>query len=470
MEWDQQTNMPKGGADARAEHLGVLSRLAHETFTDESTRTLVERSQSEVASEDEAALLRIVSRDLDLATKIPSALVERKSKLGAIAHEQWVKARAENDFPSFAGVLAEMFDIARQEAEYLGYKEHIYDALFDQYEEGSTAADARRMFDALKGPQVELVKRIGEQPEVDDSRLYGEWDTAKQRSFTEMLVQAIGFDFERGRQDTAPHPFCTGWSVGDVRLTTRFKPYLASAIFGSLHEAGHGMYEQGSPKEWDLTPLAGGASLGLHESQSRTWENIVGRSLPFWQRFLPQLQQIFPTLGDLEAQSFYRLINKVKPSLIRVEADELTYNLHVLVRFEIECDLLTGALAIKDLPEAWNEKYREYLGIVPETDSEGCLQDVHWSQGSIGYFPTYTMGNVLSYQIWNSLQRDLGDTDRLISHGDFKPILGWLKDRVYSKGRKYPPKELVKLVTGSSMDPSDYLHGLHAKYSAIYSL
>ncbi len=466
MEWDQQTYMPRGGAEARAEHLGILSRMHHEIFTADETKNLLGKAKAD--DEDQAAMLRVVKRDLDLATKIPTDLVAEKSRLAAIAHEEWVKARAENDFKSFVPSLERMFDIARQEAEYLGYKEHIYDALLDLYEEGATAADARKMFEDLKAPTVALVKRVAEQPETDDSKLYGEWDVPKQKEFTEMLVKSIGFDMNRGRQDIAPHPFCTGWSVGDIRLTTRYKPYIGSAIFGSLHEAGHGMYEQGSPAQWDRTPLAGGVSLGVHESQSRTWENIVGRSLPFWQHFLPKLQASFPTLQSFNPQSWYRAINKVKPSLIRVEADEVTYNLHVLVRFEIECDVLTRKLAIKDMPEAWNAKYEEYLGIRPPTDSEGCLQDVHWSQGSIGYFPTYSMGNLLSYQIWNALRRELGDTDALIAKGDFAPILGWLRERVYSKGRKYTPRDLVMRVTGKPMGAQDYIEGLAAKYEEIY--
>lgn len=469
MDWDQQTYMPRGGAEARAEHLGILSRMAHETFVADETREALEAAK-DGAEGDDAAVVRVVQRDLDLATKLPTKLVEEKTKLAAIAHEAWVKARATNDFPSFAPTLERMFEIAREEAEHLGYTEHIYDALLNQYEEGATAADARAMFDAIKGPQVELVKAIAAQPKIDDAFLYGEWDVAQQKEFTESIVKAIGFDFSRGRQDTAPHPFCTNFAVGDVRLTTRYKPYLGSAIFGSLHEAGHGMYEQGSPQEWDRTPLAGGVSLGIHESQSRTWENIVGRSKAFWQRFLPDLKQRFPALGDVDLDTFYRAINKVEPSFIRVEADELTYNLHVLVRFEIECDILTGKLAVKDLPEAWNAKYAEYLGITPKSDSEGCLQDVHWSMGSIGYFPTYSMGNLLSYQIWNALERDLGDTQALIAEGDFAPILGWLKDHVYSKGRKFAPKELVKQVTGKPMEAEDYLAALDRKYREIYQL
>ncbi|MFQ3668892.1 MAG: carboxypeptidase M32, partial [Fimbriimonadaceae bacterium] len=297
-----------------------------------------------------------------------------------------------------------------------------------------------------------------------------DWPEDGQREFTLKLIRSIGFDLDRGRQDTAAHPFCTNFSVGDVRLTTRFQKTIGSAIFGSLHEAGHGLYEQGSPPEWDRTPLAGGVSLGVHESQSRTWENIVGRSRAFWSRFLPDLQATFPALAGIDLDRWYRAINKVQPSLIRVEADEITYNLHILVRFELECDLLTGALAAQDLPAAWNAKYREYLGIEPPTDADGCMQDVHWSAGLIGYFPTYTMGNLLSYQIWNAMRADVGDTDALMAEGNFEPILTWLREKVYRQGRRYTPKELVVRVTGKPMGAADYLEALHAKYSALYGL
>lgn len=471
MDWDQQTFMPRGGADARAEHVGILSRLEHEMMTADETGTLIDKAQSEVSDEEGAAFLRVLKREFDLKTKLPTDLVAEKTRLAAIAHEDWVAARANNDFKGFAPTLERMFEIARQEAEHLGYADHIYDALLDQYEEGATAADCRRMFDTLKPRNVALVQAIKESGRpVDDRALYGDWDIAKQRQFTEHIVKAIGFDFSRGRQDTAPHPFCTGWSVGDVRLTTRFKDYIGSAIFGSLHEAGHGMYEQGSPMDWDRTPLAGGVSLGIHESQSRTWENIVGRSRAFWQRFLPELQALFPELASLDLDDWYRSINKVEPSFIRVEADEVTYNLHVLVRFEIECDVLTGKLAVKDMPAAWNAKYQEYLGVTPRNDSEGCLQDVHWSMGSIGYFPTYSMGNLLSYQFWTCLRRDLGDTDALIAEGNFAPILGWLQEKIYRQGRLYTPKDLVLRVTGKPMGAEDYLEGLEAKYRDIYGL
>ncbi len=469
LQWDQQTYMPRGGGQARAEHMAALSKMHHEALLADETRRDLESAKDE-ADGDDAVMLRVFERDLDMATKLPTALVEEKTRLATLAHEKWAEARAKSDFASYAPYLERMFEIAREEAGFLGYKEHIYDALLDQYEEGATAKDAREMFEAIKGPQVALVKAISEQPPIDDAFLYGDWSEASQKEFTEATSRAIGFDFDRGRQDTAAHPFCTGWSVGDIRITTRYKPYLGSAVFGTLHESGHGVYEQGSPVAWDRTPLAGGVSLGVHESQSRLWENIVGRSRPFWQHFLPNLKAHFPALEAVDPETFYRAINRVQPSYIRVEADELTYNLHVLTRFELECDLLTEKLWVKDLPEAWNAKYTEYLGVTPRNDGEGCLQDVHWSHGSIGYFPTYSMGNLLSYQFWTALQKDIPDTDGLIAKGEFEPILGWLKEKIYAEGRRLRPKELVQKVTGKPMEADDYLAGLQAKYKDIYRL
>ncbi len=472
MEWDHQCYMPVGGGEARAEHTSILSRIAHEILTaDETLKALETAKQNVEPGTEDAALLRKVQRDVDLRTKLPADFVAEKMKTSSLAHEKWVNARKANDFASFAPTLEKMFELARRESEYLGYKVHIYDALIDQYEEGATAADARAMYESIKGPQVALVKDIqasGRQP--DDTILYGEWDQLKQKEFTEKIVKAIGFDFHCGRQDTAAHPFCTNFSVSDVRLTTRYLDYIGAAIFGSLHEAGHGMYEQGSPKEWDRTPLAGGTSLGVHESQSRTWENIVGRSKAFWSFFFSDLRAAFPKLANVSLDDWYRMVNKVQPSLIRVEADECTYNLHTLVRFELECDLLTGALKVSDLPDAWNAKYTDYLGVTPETDSVGCLQDVHWSAGLIGYFPTYSIGNLLSYQFWNCLQSDLGDTDALMSSGNFQPILGWLQEKVYRKGSRFTPKELILQVTGKPLAADDYLAGLDKKYRALYGI
>ncbi len=451
--------------------MAVLSRMAHEIFTASETGEAVEKAKAQVDPESEdAAMLDVVARDYALRTKIPASLVAEQAKTAAQAHEIWVAARKANDFAAFAPILEKMVELARQTAEHLGYKEHIYDALTDLYEEGATKKGWEQMFGGMKEPLVALVSKISASPQVDDSFLYGDWPESSQRSFTEMLLKEIGFDLNRGRQDTAPHPFCTNFSIGDVRLTTRFKNYLPSAVMGTLHEAGHGMYEQGSPLSWDRTPLAGGVSLGVHESQSRTWENIVGRSKPFWSLYLPKLKETFPTLSPLDLETFYKGINKVEASLIRVEADEVTYNLHIMIRFELECAMMEGSLAIKDLPAAWNEKYREFLGIVPPTDSDGCLQDVHWSSGLMGYFPTYSMGNLLSYQIWNCLVADLGDVDSLMAKGEFKPILDWLIEKVYRHGRRYKPAELIHMATGKPLGPEDYLAGITDKYSAIYGL
>lgn len=471
MDWDQQTYMPRGGAEARAAHVGILSRMSHELLAADETKTLLERAAESASSREDLALVRVAQRQYDQACKLPARLVEEKARLSAEGHEVWVKARRENRFSLFQPIMEKVVALCQEEAECLGYTEHIYDALLDQYEEGATKADCDRMFDAIRQPLVALVKEISESSsQPDDSFLTGDWDESAQRAFADELVGAIGFDMNRGRQDTAPHPFCTGWSVGDIRLTTRFLPQLNSAIFGSLHEAGHGMYEQGSPAEWDRTPLAGGVSLGIHESQSRTWENIVGRSRAFWTFFLPRLKQRFPALDGISLDQFVRGVNKAQPSLIRVEADEVTYNLHIMVRFELECDLLTNKLAVADLPEAWNAKYKQYLGITPESDSNGCLQDVHWSMGSMGYFPTYSMGNLLSCQFWAVLQKDLGDVDALMEKGSFAPILEWLQQKIYSRGRLMSPRDLVMNVTGKPIGAEDYMAHISAKYRTLYGL
>ncbi len=471
-DWDQQCFMPQGGAEARSHHSSILGRMVHEMLVaDETARLIEEAAMSAAPGSEDEALVRVTRRQYDLATKVPASLVAEKLRLAAIGHEEWVVARKNNDFKSFAPTLEKMFEICRQEAEFLGYKGHIYDALLDQYEEGAVKTDAEKMFVTVRQPLVDLVADITKNGrKIDNGFLEGDWPEAKQREFTEKIVKSIGFDFNRGRQDTAPHPFCTGWSMNDIRLTTRFQSFLGSAIFGSLHEAGHGMYEQGSPAAWDRTPLAGGVSLGVHESQSRFWENIVGRSREFWTFFLPQLQATFPSLGSVSVDDFHRAVNKVEPSLIRVEADEVTYNLHILIRFELECALLEGSLKVKDLPEAWNAKYTDYLGITPPSDAKGCLQDVHWSAGLVGYFPTYSMGNLLSYQFLATLSSEIGDQKAAWAVGQFAPTLKWLQDKIYSQGQRYQPPVLVQQVTGKPMGADDYLAGITAKYRAVYDI
>lgn len=471
LDWDQQCYMPHGGAAARAEHVGVLSKLAHESVISDETQRALEAAEKEVDPNTvDGASVRLTRRSLDMQAKLPGEFVAEKARASALAHETWVKARKANDFAAFLPTMEKMVEIARQEAEYLGYQDHIYDALTDKYEEGATKKFWDGMFDQIRQPLTELVSEISKKPEPSTSFLTGEWDESKQREFSLKLMEAIGFDMERGRLDVAAHPFCTNFSIGDVRLTTRFQEFLPTSIFGTLHEAGHGMYEQGSPMEWDRLPVAGGVSLGFHESQSRTWENIVGRSKAFWKFFYPQLQQTLPQFQSISMDDFYRSVNSVKPSLIRVEADEVTYNLHILIRFELECEMLDGSLAVKDLPSAWNAKYEKYLGITPPDDKDGCMQDVHWSAALMGYFPTYSMGNILSYQIWSELEKSVGDTNALMEKGEFKPILDWLIENMYQHGHRYQPQVLLQKLCGGGLDAQPYLNGMTKKYSEIYGL
>ncbi|MCW5937417.1 MAG: carboxypeptidase M32 [Fimbriimonadaceae bacterium] len=471
MDWDQQTYMPPGGGEARAEHCGRLARMAHEAFVSDETQKLLAAAEQEGGDELAQATLRVVRRDMAQRTKIPASLVAEKSGLASRAHEEWVQARANDNFAGFAPTLDRLFDICRQEADYLGYTDHPYDALTDLYEEGATKAGWDAMFDQIRQPLTDLTKRLGESGnQADNSFLFGDWDKGAQMAFTKRLSEACGFNFSQGRQDTAAHPFCTNFAIHDVRLTTRFLDELTSSIFGTLHETGHGLYEQNSPIEWDRQPLAGGVSLGVHESQSRLWENIVGRSKGFWKTWLPELKKTFPAIGDVSLEQFHRAVNRVEPSLIRVEADEVTYNLHIMVRYEAECDLLTQKLKVKDLPDYWNAKYEKYLGITPPNDRQGCLQDVHWSGGSVGYFPTYSMGNLLSFQIWEALTRDLGDGEQLIESGRLGDVLDWLRENVYRHGRRFTPKDLIKRATGKELTADAYLAGITKKYEAVYGL
>ncbi|HTE19320.1 MAG TPA: carboxypeptidase M32, partial [Armatimonadota bacterium] len=366
-----------------------------------------------------------------------------------------------------------ILELTRRTAEALTDKERLYDALLDQYEPGMTAAQLDVIFAGLKAETIPLAKAIFERVDaVDASVLQCEYDEAKQQEFAEGVLRECGYDFRRGRQDRSVHPFCTHFSRDDVRITTRYdRFFLSMALFGSLHEMGHGLYEQGVDPALDGSILASGASLGLHKSQSRLWENLVGRSRGFWQHYFPRLQETFPEqLRDTTLEQFYRAMNRVSPSCIRVEADEITYNLHILLRYELENDLLEGRLSVADAPEAWNEKMREFLGLTPPTHSDGILQDVHWSIGIMGYFPTYSLGNILSVQLYERAVADVpsipGDTER----GEFAPLLGWLRENVHRHGRKYLPADLVQRVTGSPLTSEPYVRYLKTKFGEIYGV
>ncbi len=474
--WDQQTYMPPGGAEARSEQLATLSKIAHELFTTDEIGTLLgDLSQAEFEYDsDEASLIRVVQRDYDQARKLPPELVEEMSRTFAMGQQIWTKARAEKDFSQFEDILGKIVDLNIQVAEAFGYEDNIYDALLDQYEPGMKSAEVAEVFAELKAELVPLVRAIAENKDAVDASVMGQkFDEAAQWDFGLLPLKAIGFDMERGRQDKSTHPFTTSFSVNDVRLTTRVNEDLfAAALFGTLHEGGHGLYEQNSAASLEGTMLSGGTSLGVHESQSRLWENVVGRSKVFWQYYYPHLQEFFPAqLNDVSLDTFYRAINKVRPGFIRVEADEVTYNLHIFLRFELEQDLLTRRIKIADLPEAWNAKVEEYLGITPPDDALGVLQDIHWSSGGIGYFPTYTLGNILSIQFYTQTLNDIPDLPEQYARGEFGALLAWFKENIHQHGRKFTANELIKRITGDDgLKAGPYLAYIKQKYSEIYGL
>lgn len=474
LEWDQETYMPDGAAEARAAQIATVRSLAHEHFTTDEIGRLLEDLEPEVEELDpistEAALVRIVRRDYDKARKLPTSLVARFAEAVSRAKQAWKRARAEDDFPHFEPHLRSLIDLNVEKAEALGYEEHIYDALLDEYEPGMKTALVKQIFDDLRQDLVPIVEEIAGRPQVDDRILHQNFDPDLQWNFGMEILKDFRYDFTRGRQDLSAHPFTTSFSISDVRITTRITPdFLPSALFGTMHEAGHALYEQGIDPELERTPLADGASLGIHESQSRLWENLVGRSRPFWQRYYPRLQSIFPKqLGAVPLDAFYRAINKVEPGFIRVEADEVTYNLHIMLRFELEMELIERRLDTSDLPAVWRQRMQEYLGIQPRNDADGVLQDIHWSLGAFGYFPTYALGNLMSTQIFEQAGRDLGDLDEAIAEGNFGELLAWLREHIHRYGRKLDALDLLERATGQGLSASSWLAYVRRKYDQIY--
>ena len=417
LSWDQETFMPDGAAEARAQQLSTLKTMAHERFVTDEIGALLDKAETAVergeATDMQADLVRVVRRDYDRARKLPSDLVSALSQAASRGQTAWKQARANDDFDHFAPHLEELVDLTIQKAEALGYETERYDALLDEYEPGLPTSAVVDTFADLRKQLVPLVDAIAEQPAPNDAMLHGAFPVDQQKAFGEAVITDFGYDFDCGRQDISAHPFTTSFDVTDVRLTTRFdETFLPSGLFSTLHEAGHGLYEQGIAAELVRTPLAEGTSLGIHESQSRFYENVIGRSRPFWQHYYPALQDTFPdALGGVSLDDFYRAINRSEPSLIRVEADEVTYNLHIMLRFELERALVQEDLAVQDLPAAWNDRMDTYLGITPDSDANGVLQDVHWSFGAIGYFPTYALGTLMSAQIANAMRKALPDFD-----------------------------------------------------------
>jgi carboxypeptidase Taq len=477
LEWDQQTYMPSGGAAGRAMQYSTLRRLAHEQFVSPAFEQGLHAAADEVAKldpdSDEVRIVRHVRREFDKARRVPSEWVGEFNQVKSLAMQSWQAAKEQSNFSHFESDLGRVVQMRREYAGFFAPYDHVYDPLIDDYEPGMKTKEVQAVFDQLRPAQVALVQEITERGRpVDDRVLHLPYDEGKQWAFGEEVARRFGYDFNRGRQDKSAHPFTTSFGQNDVRITTRFIPdYLPTAMCGTMHEAGHAMYEQGLSPALDRTPTANGASLGVHESQSRMWENLVGRSRPFWQAFYPDLQQLFPEqLAKVDLESFYRALNKVEPSLIRTEADEATYNLHVMLRFELEVALMQGSLSVHDLPAAWNQKYQEYLGITPPDDARGVLQDIHWSFGGLGYFPTYTLGNLIASQLWETIRRDLPDLDRSIAAKDFQPLLGWLRSHIHQHGAKFEPMELLERVTGQRLTAEPYLTYLRTKFGEIYAL
>ena len=473
--WDQQTYMPPGGAEARGNQLALLGRLAHDRGTSPELGNLLEELKPYAGSidpdSDDARMVKMAARDYDKATRVPSKHIVEFAQVTTLAQQAWVEARQKSDFSIFRPHLEKIVALRQEYASFFPDFEHPYDALLDYYEPGMKTADVQAIFEGLRPKQVELIKAIAAKPQVDDSFLHQPFDETRQWSFGEEIITRFGYDWKRGRQDKAAHPFMTEFGINDVRITTRGDPnFLNPMLFGTMHECGHALYGQGVAAELERTGLEGGASLAVHESQSRLWENLVGRSMPFWEHFYPHLQEVFPQLKGIPLKKFYKGINKVEPSFIRVEADESTYNLHIMLRLEIEIALVEGKVMVKDLPAVWNAKMEEYLGVTPPDDAVGVLQDIHWSGGSIGYFSTYALGNLISAQLWEKINQDIPDLSDQIRAGNFKPLLAWLREKIHRHGAKLEPQELVQKVTGSRIDPAAYVRYLTKKFGEIYDL
>ncbi len=497
--WDERTQLPSAGAEHRADQSTLLAGLIHQRWVDEKFGGQIEElsasleagggqspfpsSTSIDAGEscstkkgtvpDAAVVVRRLKRQRDKKVKLPQTLVEELARTAVLGQQAWQEARRNDDFPAFQPLLERTVELKREQAEALGYPQCPYDALLDEFEPEELTANVGPVLEKLREELVPLVTSIqqsGRQP--DCSVLHRKFPVEAQDRFAREAAAAIGFDFSRGRLDVTTHPFCCGLGPNDCRITTRFyEDFFNAAFFGVLHEAGHGLYEQGLPVEQYGLPSGEFVSLGIHESQSRLWENLVGRSRAFWTHYYPLAQEKFPAaLGDVSPDDFFFAISEVRPSLIRVEADEATYNLHILIRFELERALLDGDLQAADLPGAWNEKYQQYLGITPPNDREGVLQDVHWSAGLIGYFPTYSLGNLYAAQFFAQAEAELGNLAESFAEGDFRPLLDWLREKIHRHGQRYTASELVERVTGRGLSAAPLVEYLRTKMGPLYGL
>jgi len=474
--WDQRTQIPPKGHDHRHNQFALLARWIHQRATDPRLAEMLTAVEGSDLVRDplsvESVNVREWRRDYDRASKIPQELAVALAQASSEGETVWERTRPQSDWPAFRPYLERLVDLKRQEAEALGYEEEAYDALLDEYEPGETAAALAPVLAQVRDGLVRLLDAIqGSRRRPDSSILHRHFPRADQERFARMAAAAVGYDLQAGRLDPTAHPFSSGIGPGDVRITTRYdENYFSMAFFGVLHETGHALYDQGLPPEHWGAPRGEAVSLGIHESQSRLWENLVGRSREFWRFFYPEAQKTFPALDGVSLAAFHFAINEVKPDLIRTEADEITYNLHILLRFELERALMRGDLKVADLPGAWNEKMQAYLGLTPPDHHRGVMQDVHWSGGHFGYFPTYALGNLYAAQFFARAQKDLGDLSEHCADGDFAPLLKWLRDKVHRQGKRFRPQELVRAVTGEAPNPQYLMDYLTKKFGALYEL
>lgn len=479
LDWDQETHMPPGAAAIRSVQQATLAGLIHEQKSSTKFKSALEKLidipngtvlAKDLSSEKQAAL-REWRRDYIQENALPKKFVTEFAKLTSQAVLAWRDAKKENSFSKFAPYLEKIITMSRKKADYLGYQGHPYDALLDHYEPGATTKQVTQTFSSLRTSIVDLLKKISASKQIDDSFLHGNFSSEKQLEFANLILKDMGYGPNNGRVDISAHPFSSAPHPTDSRITTRIHPTsVISCISVILHEAGHALYEMGLPQEHYGSPLGDAISLGMHESQSRWWETRIGQSKPFWQYYMPLLKNTFKGKFDsINLETFYKAVNKVEPSLIRVEADEVTYPLHVILRFELECALIDGSLKIRDIPEAWNAKMQELLGIVPKTNAEGCLQDVHWAMGGFGYFPTYTLGNIYASQLFEPFAKQHPDWEKKVATGDLLFIKEWLNETVHKYGKRYTSHEILKMTTGSGPNPTPYTDYLQNKYKDIYN-
>lgn len=477
LHWDEQTQLPAKGGEYRALQISLLARLCHERFTSPKIGNLLSESEAVIgdikADTEIAANVRETRRAYDRATKLPARLVEELARTTVLAQQAWTEARKKSDYAEFEPWLGKILGLKREEARCISTGGPLYDVLLDEYEAGETTANLQRVFEELRGPLIELVGRIQESGRKAPLEiLQRNYPAHGQEQVARKAAAVVGFDFEAGRLDRSVHPFCSIIAPGDTRMTTRYdEHYFGDAFFGVLHETGHGLYDQGLPAENFGIPMGEYVSLGIHESQSRMWENLVGRGRAFWRYMMPHLRTTFPdALDGVSDDDWMFAINDTQPSLIRTESDETTYNLHILLRFELEQALLMDELSTSDLPSAWNERMQKYLGITPPDNSLGCLQDIHWSGGAFGYFPTYTLGNLIAAQLFEAVKVDVPTLEEGFARGEFSPLLSWLRSNIHQHGKRYGAGELVRRATGRELGAGPLLQHLGAKAKEYYNV